>query len=88
MEGDGYVDESSRLREDVAVLYGRISNYPGRPSDDQLRRTDALEKQFQTVQDKFDAFVQRMKALNEKLRKKELPEIKIQSWEEYVRDEE
>ncbi len=88
LEGDGYVDESSRLREDVAMLYGRISNYPGRPSDDQLRRTAALEKQFQSIQDKFDAFVQRMKALNEKLKKKELPEIKIQTWEEFVEDEE
>lgn len=87
MEGDGYVDESSKLREDVAMLYGRISNYPGRPSDDQLRKTESLENQFKAVQKKFDDFVTRMNSLNEQLRKKELPEIKIQTWEDYVRDE-
>lgn len=87
LEGDGYVNESSRLREDVAILYGRISNYPGRPSDDQLRRTEALEKRFRDVQQKFDSFTERMNALNQKLTKENLPPISIKTWEEYVKDE-
>ncbi len=87
LEGDGYVNESSRLREEVAMLYGSISNYPGRPSEGQLRKTDLLEKQFAKVQSRFDQIASQLERLNQKLARSKQPPVTYRSWEAFIAEE-
>jgi hypothetical protein len=83
LEGDGYVDESSSLREDISTLAMRVSNYPGKPSEAQFRQTDLLEKRMAEVQTKFENFKMQMNKLNGQLAKEGGEVLKIKSWEEF-----
>ncbi|MCB0704058.1 MAG: hypothetical protein KDC34_02065 [Saprospiraceae bacterium] len=84
LEGDFYVDEGSNIREDISTLYLGMSQYPGSPSEGQIRKTGELEGRMATVQSKFDGFVSRMNAINEKLVKLELAPIAIKTMEAYL----
>ncbi len=83
LEGDGYVDESSNLREDISTLNMRVSNYPGRPSQAHLRQTDLLEKRMAEVHTKFEDAKMQMNRLNAQLEKEGAEGMKIKSWEAF-----
>ena len=83
LEGDGYVDEGYNLREDISTLNMRVSNYPGKPSEAQLRQTDLLEKRMAEVQTKFENFKMQMNKLNGQLAKEGGEVLKIKTWEAF-----
>ena len=55
--GDFYVDEESRLREDIGSLYGDIASFPGRPSDSQVREATRITRELAEVEKAFTAFI-------------------------------
>ena len=83
LEGDGYVDSGSNIREEISELAMRMSNYPGRPSEAQLRKTDLLEKEMEKVKMKFESYKKQLEEFNNDLQKMELMDVKIKSWEEF-----
>ncbi len=83
LEGDGYVDESSELREEISLLFGRISNYPGKPSEAQLKKTASFEKEMEKVQATFDGYKKRMEELNKSLLKEKKTPMVIKTFEEF-----
>jgi len=85
LEGDFYVDEGEEaIREDISTLYLGLSQYPGKPSDGQIRKTKLLEKRFAEVVQKFDDFSTQTKGLNDKLGEGVNP-IKLKTFEEYMK---
>ena len=84
LEGDFYVHEGSNLREEISNLFLGISQYPGRPSEGQLTKTDLLEEQLGAVQAKFEAYRTQMEQLNERLAKEGRGPMKVRTLEEYL----
>ena len=84
LEGDFYIEEGANIREDISTLYLGISQYPGKPSDRQLSKTDELEGKMGEVQAKFDAFLARMEALNTELEKAGLEKMGVKGLAEYL----
>lgn len=84
LEGDFYVDESSAIREDISELYLYMGQYPGGPTESQVRKTDILEGEMQKVDATYQEIIQEMNDLNEKLAKQEATLMEIQTLEEYL----
>jgi photosystem II stability/assembly factor-like uncharacterized protein len=84
LEGDFYIDEGANIREDISTLYLGISQFPGRPSERQLSKTAELEGKMGEVQQKYDAFVARMEALNVELQKAGVESMKVKTLAEYL----
>ncbi|MCB0665056.1 MAG: hypothetical protein KDC80_04505 [Saprospiraceae bacterium] len=84
LEGDFYVDEGEALREEISTLYYSISRYPGKPSVQQIEKTQDLEKQFMDVREKFSEFKLTAENLNKKLLEKNLAPIYWRSMDEYL----
>ena len=57
-EGGGITGEE-RLREYVALLYGAITGYPGKPSNAQLDRKEALKKDIATADKEVESYIQK-----------------------------
>lgn len=49
-DGDGYIDQDERLREQLADVYRQVSTYPGKPTQAQIRRTETLETQVSELE--------------------------------------
>jgi hypothetical protein len=49
LEGDGYVNESEKLRELISAVYTDVSQYPGRPSESQIEETNRLAAALKAV---------------------------------------
>ncbi len=62
LEGDFYVNQKSNLREEISELAMRVGQYPGKPSEAQLKRAAWLAKEMQAVQEKLAAYRQRLAA--------------------------
>ncbi|MEM1219202.1 MAG: hypothetical protein AAGH79_09830, partial [Bacteroidota bacterium] len=78
------VDESSAIREDISELYLYMGQYPGGPTESQVRKTDILEGEMEKVVVTYEEIIQEMNGLNEKLAKQEAPQMEIQTLEEYL----
>ncbi len=66
--GDGYVNEGSRLREEMGNLYFDISTFPGQPSESQVQEASRIRKQLLEELDRFEAILQDdVAAINQKL---------------------
>ncbi len=88
LDGDFYVDEGEMIRERVSNLYRQVSSYPGRPSESQIKRTAALQKDVAAVQRRFEAILNGdVKEVNEKLNKRELSPIEYPTFEAFKADE-
>ncbi len=57
-EGGGITGEE-RLRDFVALLYGAITSYTGKPSNAQLDRKEALKKEIATADDQVESYLQK-----------------------------
>ena len=57
LEGDGYVDEGTKLREELGNLYYAIGTYPGKPSDSQLTELKRLKKEVARAKAEFEALI-------------------------------
>lgn len=66
--GDGYVNEGSRLREEMGNLYFEISSFPGTPSESQVNEAARIRKQLAAEMLRFDMILQEdIAAINQKL---------------------
>ncbi|MEL6275673.1 MAG: hypothetical protein AAFU03_11265, partial [Bacteroidota bacterium] len=80
LDGDGYVDEGSKIREELGELYYTIGTFPGRPTASQLAEIDRLVAAMEEVQNEFKALLDgSITELNTNLQKAELRPI---SWPE------
>ncbi|MDE3246964.1 MAG: hypothetical protein KGN80_12825, partial [Acidobacteriota bacterium] len=57
-EGGGITGEE-RLRDFVALLYGAITSYPGKPSNAQLDRKEALKKDIAAADKEVETYIQK-----------------------------
>ena len=81
-EGGGITGEE-RLRDYVATLYGAVIGYPGRPSQAQLDRKEALKKDIAAADKEVDAFIAKeLPGLNQGLAAEQLS-LKLLNHEEW-----
>jgi len=74
----GAITGEERLREHMDTLYGAIMSYDGKPSDYQLARIDALNRELGDVQKQFASLQEGdLAKTNASLRAKNLPEIAV-----------
>jgi hypothetical protein len=74
----GAITGEERLRENLADLYGSVNGYDGRPTQMQLDRTDAIERELHDVVRDFDAWLAReMSGINSALVAKKLQSIDL-----------
>jgi photosystem II stability/assembly factor-like uncharacterized protein len=74
----GAITGEERLRENLADLYGNVNNYDGRPTQMQLDRTEAIERELHDVVRDFDAWLGReMSGINSALAAKKLEPISV-----------
>ncbi|MBP7274550.1 MAG: hypothetical protein KA974_11990, partial [Saprospiraceae bacterium] len=85
LEGDGYTDSGTNLREEISNLYGGVSRYPGKPSDGQVSKTTYYEGEIEKVKTKFNHFVAEMTKLNTTIAQLQKTPIKIKTFEEYMK---
>ncbi len=84
LEGDFYVDSDEQLRERIAEMYMQVSNFPGKPTNTQLERSDALSGEMQEVETEVTRFLEEELApVNEKLSEAGIPIIKYSSFSEF-----
>lgn len=71
-EGGGITGEE-RLRDFVAMLYGAITSYPGKPSNAQLDRKEALKKDIAVADKEVESYIQKeLPGLNQGLATQQL----------------
>jgi photosystem II stability/assembly factor-like uncharacterized protein len=76
LEGDGYTDETTFLREELGNLYYAIASFPGQPSDSQMKEADRLIGEINRVDQQVgDILNKRLVSVNEQLAKRELATV-------------
>jgi photosystem II stability/assembly factor-like uncharacterized protein len=74
----GAITGEQRLREYLTELYGNVLGYEGRPTQMQLMRTAAIERELQDISRDFDTWLAKsLPDLNSELRAKQLPPINV-----------
>lgn len=74
----GAITGEERLRENLADLYGNVTNYEGRPSQTQVERADAIARELTDIVKSFDDWVTKeMPDLNSALEKESLGRIDV-----------
>jgi photosystem II stability/assembly factor-like uncharacterized protein len=74
----GMITGEERLREHLGELYGNVVSYEGRPSQTQLERTGALERELAELVKEFDSWTKKELAdLNSALEKNKLEPLKL-----------
>ncbi len=53
----GMITGEERLRENLADLYGDVNGYDGRPSQTQIERADAIERELADIVRDYDAWL-------------------------------
>jgi photosystem II stability/assembly factor-like uncharacterized protein len=81
----GAITGEERLREYLGELYGDVSQYEGRPTEEQLARADVMGHQLDEVVAAFNKFAaSQLPGINSKLKAKHLPpidELSEQDWQ-------
>jgi len=81
----GAITGEERLREFLAGLYSDVNGYDGKPTDEQVARTEALRRELEDVISEFQKLVSpQLPALNKQLAAKKLPPINLiseQDWQ-------
>ena len=78
----GMLTGEERLREYLGGLYGDVNGYEGRPTDEQVARSQALARELDEVIKEFTTLTsQRLPALNRELGAKKLGSIEVVSEE-------
>ncbi len=74
----GAITGEERLREFLAGLYGDVNGYEGKPTDEQVARTDALRRELEDVINEFQKLVSpQLAPLNQQLSAKKLQPISL-----------
>jgi hypothetical protein len=80
----GAITGEQRLREFSTEVYGYVNNYDGRPTDDQVARTDALSRELDDViHDLKQLTARQLPAINTALQRKKLEPIQTVSQEQW-----
>jgi hypothetical protein len=78
----GAVTGEERLREYLGDLYGDVSQWEGRPSDEQVARADMMKRQLDDVVAELNQLTQtRLPRINAQLEARKLKKIKVPSEE-------
>lgn len=84
LEGDFYVDSDERLRERIAEMYMQVSNFPGKPTNTQLGRTNTLSEEMETVETEVTRFLdEELAPVNEKLTEAGIQVIRYATFSEF-----
>jgi len=74
----GAITGEDRLREFLAGLYGDVNGYDGRPTDEQVARTEVLRRELEDVIGEFQKLVSpQLASLNQQLSTKKLQPIAL-----------
>jgi hypothetical protein len=80
----GWLSGEEQLRERLAMLYGSVNVYDGRPTNPQLHEMEQLEKELGAKSAEWDALVAKeLAAANKTLAAKKLDAIKVMTREEW-----
>jgi photosystem II stability/assembly factor-like uncharacterized protein len=80
----GMITGEERIREHIGQVYGDVNNYEGRPSDYQVKRTDALTRELEDVIRDFQTLTSKeLPAVNPALQKKKLGPIQVPKEDEW-----
>jgi photosystem II stability/assembly factor-like uncharacterized protein len=80
----GAITGEERLREYLGDLYGDVSQYEGRPSDEQIARADVMGRQLDDVVKEFtDLTAKQLPGINSQLKGKKLTSIDVLSEQEW-----
>lgn len=86
----GAITGEERLREYTGVLYGDVSQYEGRPTDEQQARAQVLRRQLDDIVGEFNQLAaKQLPAINEQLGTKNLKTIEVvneQEWQKVASD--
>lgn len=85
LDGDGYVAESEAIREEISTLYLEVSQYPGEPSQGQIRKTELLTLRVNAHRKELDRYYQAVKLISDKWEKKDIIPVKMRTIEAYKR---
>jgi hypothetical protein len=78
------IDRTRRLREDLIRLYASVSQYGGRPGENQLATIPRFEEGVAEVRDRWRAFVEdELASLNKRLGARGIELLEVLSEEEY-----
>jgi hypothetical protein len=81
----GSITGEERLREYTGDLYGDVSQYEGRPTDEQVARAEVLRRQLDDVVDEFNQLARKqLPPINAQLKAKNLKIIEVldeQQWQ-------
>jgi photosystem II stability/assembly factor-like uncharacterized protein len=74
----GAITGEERLREFLGGLYGDVNGYEGRPTDSQVARAGALERELEDVIREFTELTDRqLPGVNKELQAKKLPTVTV-----------
>jgi hypothetical protein len=74
----GAITGEERLREFLGGLYGDVNGYDGRPTQEQVKRADALGRELEDIVKEFNTLVsQQVTPANQQLSAKKLPVIPV-----------
>ena len=80
----GMITGEERLRELLGSLYGDVTGWEGRPTDYQVKRTDALARELEDVASDFRKLTDKeLPAINAGLKKKKLETIQVPDEKEW-----
>ncbi|HEX9970480.1 MAG TPA: glycosyl hydrolase, partial [bacterium] len=86
--GAGITGEQ-QLREKVVDLYASVNSYTGKPTESQLVRMNALEKEIDQKNAEFESIISKdLSSVNKKLEGKKLEPIKIMTKQEWDKKQE
>jgi photosystem II stability/assembly factor-like uncharacterized protein len=86
---EGQVTGEEQLRERIVDVYGWVSQYGGRPSESQLARLPALEREIDARNAEFEALAgKRLADINARLTAGHLDAIKVMTKDEYDKKQE
>jgi hypothetical protein len=84
----GAITGEERIRELLGALYGDVNGYEGRPSDQQVRRTGALEHELEDVMDEYKRVsTSQLPGVNALLKRKKLEPISVASEADWQKEQ-
>ena len=85
LEGDFYVAEGeANIREDISTLGLSVGQYPGMPSQGQIRKAKELAERMSKIADKASSFMSQLDTINKGLSAAGKKEISLTSLEDYL----
>jgi photosystem II stability/assembly factor-like uncharacterized protein len=84
----GAITGEERIRELLGALYGAVNGYEGRPSHQQVRRTDALEHELEDIVNEYKRVsTSQLPGVNALLKKKKLDPISVPNEAEWQKEQ-